>query len=336
MFLSKRSNGIYYIFYENENGKRTCISTKAKYKNDAMKFFSNLEKELSRRKKEKVNSIKTSEFFKNFLIYSEAIHTPKTTKVYKTAFKYFFDFVGDKCLSEISTSLLNEYFLFRIQNTSVYAARKDYICLKATFNKAMKEKYLLQNPCREIKSFKIPEKQPLFLNEVEYQLLLRTIDVKYFRDLVIFAVNTGLRQGELIQLEWNQINFKDRLLILDNRNFQTKSKKVRTIPLNITALQILTDREKVKANEFVFTKDGEKLEPVSISQTFKKYVVKAKINRQLKFHSLRHTFASWLVQKGVSIYYISKLLGHSDIKTTEIYSHLRNEDLRQTIELLSN
>ena len=71
-----------------------------------------------------------------------------------------------------------------------------------------------------------------------------------------------------------------------------------------------------------------------LSHKFAAYIRKAKINSKLNFHSLRHTFASRLVQRGVSIYEVSKLLGHSDIKTTQIYAHLRNEDLRNAVELL--
>ncbi len=63
---------------------------------------------------------------------------------------------------------------------------------------------------------------------------------------------------------------------------------------------------------------------------------KTSLNSKLNLHSLRHTFASWLVQRGVSIYEVSKLLGHSDIIVTEIYSHLRAEDLRESVNLLNN
>jgi len=66
------------------------------------------------------------------------------------------------------------------------------------------------------------------------------------KDIVLVAVNTGLRQMELLSLEWNQINFREHYLILDNRNHTTKSKKIRTIPLNVTALQVLTYRKKIR------------------------------------------------------------------------------------------
>ena len=99
-------------------------------------------------------------------------------------------------------------------------------------------------------------------------------------------------------------------------------------------MQILNKRETCSDGSLVFTTNNEKFNQVHVSQRFKKYVLKSKLNPSLRFHSLRHTFASWLVQKGVSIYQVSKLLGHSDIKTTQIYAHLRNEDLQGAVDLL--
>ena len=124
------------------------------------------------------------------------------------------------------------------------------------------------------------------------------------------------------------------MLILDNQNHITKGKKVRTSPLNSKVLKVLDDRLKTKIGESVFTYNNDAMSQDFLSHKFASYVEKAKINSKLNFHSLRHTFASWLVQRGVSIYEVSKLLGHSDIKTTQIYAHIRNEDLRNAVELL--
>jgi site-specific recombinase XerD len=76
------------------------------------------------------------------------------------------------------------------------------------------------------------------------------------------------------------------------------------------------------------------IKQVRIVHDLKKYVLKAKHNPKLYFHSLSHTFAIWLVKKAISIYKVSKLLGHADIKTTEIYVHLRSDDLRNDVEML--
>ena len=204
-------------------------------------------------------------------------------------------------------------------------------------NVSINKKYLNDNPCKGIKKPRIAERLPLFFTEIELQILLRAIEDKDLRDLINFAVNTGLRQRDLINLEWSQINFKNQTLILDNRNSQTKSRKVHTLPLNMKALQILTERQlSFSGSERVFTYQGKQVKQLFISHKFKKLVRKAGINPQLNFHSLRHTFASWLIQKGVPIYQVSKLLTHSDLRVTQIYSHLTENDLREAINKLSS
>lgn len=335
MFLSKR-NGYWYVFYDGDNGKKTCISTRTKIKRDAVKFLSEFQSRLQERRLKKVLPISLSEFRFHYLKYSEAVHSPKTTKGYRTTFNYLLNYFGDIQLSEIKNKKLVEYFHFRIKNTSVYAARKDLINISSCFNKAIVDNYLNENPCKGIKRFRIPEKQPLFFSECEFERLLNVIDDNEFKDIAIFAINTGLRQGEILSLEWEQVNFRDKILVLNNQNHLTKSKKIRTIPLNIKSMQILNDREQKQESNLVFGIPLTKTNQNNISKKFKYYVIKAGINPHLKFHSLRHSFASWLVQRGVSIYEVSKLLGHSDIKVTEIYSHLRAEDLRNSVNLLNN
>ena len=335
MFLSKRKNGYWYIFYQNSNQKKTCISTKSKFKREAISFLSNFRVELKQREKNKVIPITISQFRFHFLKYSESVHALKTTQVYVTTFNKLLEYFGDIQISDINKSKIQEYFQNRINRSSIYAARKDLICLSSSFNKAVSEKYLTENPCSGIKRYKIPEKQPLFFTEIDFNILLNVIDNKEIKELVIFAVGTGLRSMEILSLEWDQINLKDRTLILDNRHHITKSKKIRTIPLSVNALQILTGLGKTKISDLVFNIEPNKTNQNKLSTAFKKYVYKSKLNPNLKFHSLRHTFASWLIQRGAPIYEVSKLLGHSDLKTTEIYIHVGSEDMRNSINLIS-
>lgn len=336
MVLSKRSNGFYYIYYLQDNGKRTCLTTKTKLKNEALKFLSNFEKELADRKFQKLKQISLFEYTQNFLNYSKSIHTSKTHKAYLLTLSYIKNFLGDILLKQVTQSKMSIYFERRIEKSSIYQARKDLICCNSLFNKAIAEGYISQNPCKEIKKYRLPQKQPLFFSELEFDLLLSKVKENDLKELFVFAVQTGLRQMELITLEWSHINFKDRFLILDNREYLTKSKKIRTIPLSIKAMQILTERERTKTSCLVFTFNKKPINPNYISQKFKAYVREANINPKLNFHSLRHTFASWLVQRGVSIFHVSTLLGHSSVNVTQIYSHLRSEDLRNVVELLNN
>ncbi len=115
----------------------------------------------------------------------------------------------------------------------------------------------------------------------------------------------------------------------------TKSKKIRSIPLNKTAIEVLLRRKEFNSyNQKIFIHKGRELIPKRVQNNFRKYIKDASLNPKFNFHSLHHTFASWLVQKGLSIYKVSKLLGHADLKTTQIYAHLRSDDLRNSVERL--
>ena len=326
MFLFKRSNGIYYLVYD-DGGKEKRISTGKKFKQEALAFLRNFNDELRQRQEQETVPISLKEFTDQFLKYSEGIHTVKTRKAFMVTFGMLERHFGNVRITEITTQELERFFTKRIKEASVYAARRDYINLSSAFNKAVRDKQLKENPCHGIGKIRIPEKLPLFLTPEEFHVLLTTIDKADIRDLVEFAGNTGLRQMELLTLEWNQVNLADGIVILDNRVHLTKSKRVRTVPLNKKAQEILTRRKEIAETEFVFTLNHKPITQDSITKIFKRYVVRAKLNPKLSFHSLRHTFASWLVQRGVSIYQVSKLLGHSSVNVTAIYSHLQPDDL---------
>lgn len=246
-------------------------------------------------------------------------------------------YCGNISLSDLTKEKLTSFVEERLRSVSNYTVKRDIANLSSSFTYAVSKKYLNHNLCEGIKKPKIIERLPMFFNEAEFQTLLRVIEDLDLKDLITFAVNTGLRQSDLINLEWHQINFQNQSLILDNRNSRTKSGKVHSIPLNIKALQILTDRQITTPNsERVFMYQSKPIKQMFISHKFKKFVKKAGLNPKLSFHSLRHTFGSWLVQKGVSIYQVSKLLTHSDLRVTQIYAHLRTEDLRASINLLNN
>jgi site-specific recombinase XerD len=336
MTLSKHKSGYYYIYYNDpKTARRTSLSCKTKRKLLAVEFLSNFEREYKNRKSNKIIPISLEEFIIEFTSYSEATHTQKTTSAYRNTFNQLNKYFGSTLLTNLSTTLLRKYIQSRMSSSSVYAARKDLINLKCAFNKAVQDHYVLENPCQEISSIKLPEKQPLFFSRSEYELLLQVINDEILKNMIEIAANTGLRQMELITLEWEQVSIKERHIILNNRNYLTKGKKVRSVPINIRGLQILNQMEQSSTSRYVFTRNGKKYKPDYVSRIFKKSVRESKVNPELHFHSLRHTFASWLVQRGVSIYHVSKLLGHADIKTTEIYAHLRAEDLRASVDMLS-
>jgi len=333
MYLSKHKNGNYYIYYKSRNGKRTSVSCKTDKKIDALKFLSEFQKELEAREATKVERKTLQDYIYEFLSYSEMVHTPKTSLAYTNTFNFVRKHFGKVYLTDLTHSKIQLYLEFRIKTSSKYAARKDLIHLSSFFNRAIAQGFLLKNPCEGIKRIKIPEKQPVYLDEKEFQSLLNVVDSQIFRDLIIFAVNTGMRQGEIINLTWNDVFIDKECIVLSNQDFVTKSGKIRTVPLNLKALDVLANRYNNKG--YVFTdSNNEPLKADFVTHRFKKYVRKAGINPRIHFHSLRHTFASWLVQHNESIQKVSQLLGHRDVQTTMIYAHLNSKSLMDAVKKL--
>ena len=180
---------------------------------------------------------------------------------------------------------------------------------------------------------------PLFFSEDEFNTLLSSVPIKDFRELCITALLSGLRLAELLNLRWNELDFTSKVIQVKNsETFTTKSRKNRIVPMSEELFRLMKGRKENIRNEsaFVFhNKKGKPLKEQTISQQFKKYVISAGINDKIHFHSLRHSFATHLVKKGVPLFAIQKLLGHSTSKTTEIYSHLLPQQLHREVNILA-
>ena len=336
MFLSKHKNGIYQVYYYNKFGRRTSISTKSRTKSGALKFLTVFKEELKKRESEKTIPITMRKFFFDFLVYSELTHSPKTVLSQKTTYHELIKFFPDMQIKELTKDKIMDFIQYRLRKTSPYAVKRDINFLSSSFYWGIQKNYLENNQCVGIKRPRLPEKQPLYFTIEEFNKLLEVIDNEDLKDVILFAINTGLRQMELLRLMWKQVNMSEKLLYVNNQVYMSKTGKVRTIPLDIKAIEILNKRLTNKNADYIFTYHDKEIKQNLMTHKFKSYVKKAEINPKLHFHSLRHTFASWLVQKGATIYDVSKLLGHSTIKSTEIYAHLRVDELRNAVERLNN
>jgi integrase len=152
----------------------------------------------------------------------------------------------------------------------------------------------------------------------------------HLRPLVLLALNTGMRRGELFSLKWENVRLGEKWLTVIAAT--SKSGQTRRIPLNAEALTVLTAwRERQEDTDgLVFPGvDGERFNNINKSWNG---VVKNAGLENFKFHDLRHSFASRLVQSGVDLNTVRELLGHKDIQTTQIYAHLDPENLVTAVE----
>lgn len=151
-----------------------------------------------------------------------------------------------------------------------------------------------------------------------------------------------MRLSEIINIKWSAINLSERTIIVqNNETFTTKSKKERMIPINNTLATVLNNRIpkvlNINFDEYVFYKySGVPYLKDYISKSFKKVIRKLEMNDRIHFHSLRHSAASNMVQAGVSLYVVKEILGHEDLSTTQIYSHLQKENLISAVKTLDN
>jgi integrase len=169
-----------------------------------------------------------------------------------------------------------------------------------------------------------------FLSEAEIEALLKECP-SHLRPIVETALNTGMRRGELLNLKWEQI--RNGFIYLQGA--MTKSGKGRQIPINDRLAEVF--REVRRGNQlksaYVFC-DSKGRRFYEVKRSFATACRRAGIE-DFRFHDLRHTFASHLVVKGVSLKAVQELLGHADIKMTMRYSHLSQAHLREAVAVLN-
>ena len=217
-----------------------------------------------------------------------------------------------------------------------------YRNLKAAFNKAKEWGYVKENYFTKVKLPKRQKTAPAFINSAQLTAITSQIKSDVVKGVVVTAYYTGLRLNEIVNLRWKNVNMNSMVITVGDELFVTKARKQRFIPICEEAIaSILSQRERKPAlpigDSFVFSKsNGEKFTGDYFTKRFKKACRAAGIDEAIHFHSLRHSFASNLVLKGVSIYKVKELLGHSSITTTEIYSHLNIDVLREAISVLES
>lgn len=343
MFLTKDSKSPYYQLVYFVDGKRTKVSTKTFDRIQAEKFLngfdpSNIAKTAAIKKDgSKITLSKFVEEYKTYVKNTFSIKYLK--KAVHPSFSVLQKYLPDMPLENISSKIIDQ-FISSVAAHSKFSASLYYRTIKAAFNKAVIWNYINENPFNKIKAPKTTKSYPAFLTFDELQIIISNTEKDFLKPLFSTAFFTGMRLGELVNMKWNWIDFQNNFITVKcDESFTTKNKSERFIPINQTLKNILLNIQpkvlNISKDDFVFSNSiGIKLNEDFVSKIFKRAVKQSQLNNKIHFHSLRHSFCSNLVQKGVSLYVVKDLAGHQNIKTTQIYSHLLNQNLMDAVNLL--
>jgi len=239
-------------------------------------------------------------------------------------------FFGDRYLSEIDALMVEKYKSERVNKIKPVSVNRELDTLKSMFNRAIEWGMAYDNPAKNVKKFVVDDRRIRFLTIAEIHKLLNASEGD-LRAIIIIALNTGMRKGEIFKLKWEYIDIKNAIIHLPAS--LSKNKRSREIPMNSVVVKALKDMKAAPSGEYVFgsRQNGHPL--TDIRKSFAAALEKAGI-ANFRFHDLRHTFCSQLVSAGVDIYTVMELAGHSSIKMTMRYAHLSPNQKRSAVEKL--
>ncbi len=275
------------------------------------------------------------DFCTEYLEITKSKHTERTHEGYwYTCNAVLLPLWGDRLLHSITTVDVEIFMNSRRETVRPATVNKDLRHLRAIFSRAVVWKYLSENPAKGVSAFKQNEQHETFLDADEIDRVIRASG--RLRPLIVTAINTGLRSGELYNLRWQDVDFDGECINVTNRvDWNTKNHRNRSIPMSHAVQETLVEHRdsRVSGPEFVFRNiDGGQLKDVR--KALKKIEQEAGVNH-FTLHDLRRTFASHLVFSNTPISSVKELMGHRDISTTAQYTRTAQAHLRSAINSLS-
>lgn len=308
---------IYWIVYY-QDGKKIQESLKTKDKTVAKYKKNDLENKLALGDSPLPSNASVIEAQNKYREDSKHRKTWKTVRDDDARITSFLNWSKITQLSQINEQPISEYIQSRLdaEQIGLVTANAVIKTMKAFLNFTVQRRMLSKNPIREMKRYKVDKKPPKFLHKAGIDKILKNCEGHYLYPMVMIALYTGVRYGELQRIAWKDVNLKTGTITIP----KSKSGQFRVIPIHSALKPVL--------------KPGNlPVEQMETSAAIKRLRYQTKRN-DIGWHTFRHTFASHLVMSGVDIVTVSKLLGHSKLETTMIYAHLSQPHVKESINRL--
>ena len=261
-----------------------------------------------------------------------------TLSAYRSDLKIFSKWLNNNSLIDVDKKQIQDYFSYRKDsNISASTQSRMLTCLHSFYQFLSEKKNLKIDPTEQLDYPKLEKKLPIFLNVQEVERLLEAPNSKSLfgqrdRAMLELLYSCGLRVSELINLSYHNINLKDEFIRIHG-----KGNKERLLPMGEIAIDYLTKYElnsrpallkNGQSDSYFLSNRARAMSRQNFFYIIKDYASKAGIDKPLSPHSLRHAFATHLVQKGADLRSVQLMLGHSDISSTQLYTHIQNAQLK--------
>lgn len=266
----------------------------------------------------------------NFLDYFKSIAEEKNLKMYNSALSHLKNFQTTPIsIASINSSWISSFKVYLEARVSVNSAGTYLNATKAVLNRAVDDNIIMKNPFTvKIRTQNIPK---VFLTLDELKKIIDLTDLsqtqEHCRKAFIFACFTGLRISDLKNLKWDKINLRTKKISV----LQIKTNEYIVNDLPKTAIDILEELPKI--NDFVFSYLSG-IQDQTYGVHLKELARKAGIDKNVTSHTARHTFGTMMYALTKDVYIVKKLMGHSNIRTTEIYAKLMDSTKQEAINKL--
>lgn len=311
-------------------GKRRRISLKTKDGKVAILRASKLADD---RQATNDGKVLLESFLARYRTFLKATHRPSSIMKFEHGLKKLLSFKSIKYLDEVTPSLLDECAVsYKTELNTKYAPglNRDIRAIKTAMRQAEFWDLIPPQNWRKVSKFKEVKGRVEYHTPEEIKAILGIFNPEW-KLVTLLGCRAGLRRGEIAMLKWKDIDFKNNQIYVA----PNKTEGHRFVPLVPDLRKALEAHKKraKKSTEFVINVGEDRFSPYYLTAFYSKET-KEKLPFKCGMHKLRHTFASHLVQAGVDLYRVSKLLGHSSIKMTEIYAHLAPADLKSAVTKL--
>ena len=276
--------------------------------------------------------------FLNYLLVDKGLSN-NTVKAYEADISSFFQWLDNEDLKykNLQEDHINQYisFLFQRKMRSSSVNRK-ISSIKSFYTFLVKRNFVKNSPINDLVTPKQEKYLPESMSEAEVDKLLNSPDVankieNRDKAMIEMLYATGMRISELVNLKITDVDMKRCVVKVFG-----KGSKERLVPFGETALDslksYLNDREQSSSKEIFLSNRGKKMTRVAFWQRVKIYLIRENLKNSISPHTLRHAFATHLLNRGADLRSVQLLLGHSDLSTTQIYTHIAKQRLSDVLK----